>query len=331
MLAAVLGVPVAAAFLPAIAHATPTAPHSRLTAPTTQYIVQAATTADARRRVLRVGGDVRRELGVIHGVVAELTTDQVAHLQGDSALSLFKDQRVTSDASNPTGPAGTAGLPSAYPVTLTDGTSLTLNDNQYVTDYPFLAGATPVQQSGITGRGVTIAMLDTGIWTGVQNMFQNRIIASVDILSGTNAPVTSDPYGHGTHITSIAAGGAVSPIGTYFGIAPNANLVIVRAFDATGAGSYANVIAGLGWVIANKQKYNIRVLNLSFSAPPQSNYWLDPLNQAVMAAWKAGIVVVVAAGNKGPAPHDRRSARQRALRHHGGRHDGQLHALCTER
>jgi len=90
--------------------------------------------------------------------------------------------------------------------------------------------------------------------------------------------------------------------GGYFGIAPKSNLVIVRAFNSDGAGTYANVIAGLNWIVANKAKYNIRVLNLSFGATPQSDYWNDPLDQAVMAAWKAGIVVVAAAGNDGPSP-----------------------------
>ena len=127
------------------------------------------------------------------------------------------------------------------------------------------------------------------------------MLGSYDVISN-GAKVTADPYGHGTHITSIAAGAAVTKFGTSFGIAPAANLVIVRAFDAQGAGSYSNVISGLNWIVANQQKYKIRVLNLSFGAPPQSNYWDDPLNQAVMAAWKAGIVVVVSAGNEGPDP-----------------------------
>jgi serine protease AprX len=85
-------------------------------------------------------------------------------------------------------------------------------------------------------------------------------------------------------------------------IAPQANVVEVQAFNASGVGRYVDVIAGLDWIVANKQKYNIRVLNLSFGAPPQSYYWDDPLAQAVMAAWQAGIVVVAAAGNEGPAP-----------------------------
>jgi serine protease AprX len=101
--------------------------------------------------------------------------------------------------------------------------------------------------------------------------------------------VFSDPYGHGTHVTSIAAGGASNIYGDYLGVAPGADLVVVRAFNGTGAGRYADVIAGLNWIVKNRQKYNIRVLNLSFGAPPESYYWDDPLNQAVMAAWQAGI------------------------------------------
>jgi serine protease AprX len=70
--------------------------------------------------------------------------------------------------------------------------------------------------------------------------------------------------------------------------------------DANGAGTYLDVIRAINWVVANKDTYAIRVLNLSFSTTPRSYYWDDPLNQAVMAAWEAGIVVVASAGNTGP-------------------------------
>ena len=75
-----------------------------------------------------------------------------------------------------------------------------------------------------------------------------------------------------------------------------------RKNGADGGGTYADVIRGIDWAVTNKDAYNIRVLNCSFSAPPQSSYWLDPLNQAVMRAWQAGIVVVASAGNTGPDP-----------------------------
>ncbi len=80
------------------------------------------------------------------------------------------------------------------------------------------------------------------------------------------------------------------------------NLVSVRVLDSNGMGRYLDVIAGIQWAMNQRLAYGIRVINLSLSAPVQSHYWDDPLNQAVMAAWGSGIVVVVAAGNAGPAP-----------------------------
>ena len=172
----------------------------------------------------------------------------------------------------------------------------------YQTDYTVQVGASTLQAAGTTGKGVTIAVLDTGLWIAPGQTFLSRILATIDVTTSASGPVTGDPDGHGTHVTSIAAGGAMNIAGGYFGVAPKSNLVIVRAFNAEGAGTYADVIAGLNWIVANKAKYNIRVLNLSFGATPQSDYWNDPLDQAVMAAWKAGIVVVAAAGNDGPSP-----------------------------
>ena len=85
-----------------------------------------------------------------------------------------------------------------------------------------------------------------------------------------------------------------------FGVAPDANLVSVRAFDASGRGTYSSVIRGIDWIVRNTGTYGIRVLNLSLGAAPQSRYWDDPLNRAVMRAWQSGIVVVASAGNTGP-------------------------------
>ncbi len=186
--------------------------------------------------------------------------------------------------------------------TLQDGTGVAALTPLYQTNYPALVGADKLQQRGITGRGVTIAMLDTGLWQDATQMYGSRVLATEDVTNGGDGPVTGDPYGHGTHITSIAAGGAENAALQYLSIAPQANLVIVRAFDGQGGGRYVDVIAGLNWIIANQQKYNIRVVNLSFGSDPESNYWDDPLAQAVMAAWQAGIVVVAAAGNSGPGP-----------------------------
>src|SRR3569833_522848 len=186
-------------------------------------------------------------------------------------------------------------------MTLEDGTGVSSPSLLYETDYPGLVGVVSLQRNGITGRGVTIAVLDSGLWQDPNQNFGSRGLASIDVANGGSDPVQGDPYGHGTHVTSIAAGGAQNVSLSYSGIAPQANLVIVRAFDGTGGGRYTDVIAGLNWIVANRDRYNIRILNLSFGAQPQSYYWDDPVNQAVMAAWRAGIVVVAAAGNEGPS------------------------------
>jgi serine protease AprX len=113
-----------------------------------------------------------------------------------------------------------------------------------------------------------------------------------------------DGDGHGTHVAGIIAGNGYSSTGTQYnqtfkGLAPNANIVNLRVLDSTGAGTVSNVIDAIQTAVQLKSKYNIRVINLSLGTPVMESYTLDPLCQAVEAAWKAGIVVVVSAGNEG--------------------------------
>src|ERR1700722_14513076 len=108
--------------------------------------------------------------------------------------------------------------------TLQDGTGVTAATAAYKTGYPELLGADSLQKAGVTGKGVTIAILDSGIWQDLSQNYGGRILASVDVTNGGSGPVTSDPYGHGTHVTSIAAGGAQNLAGGYLGIAPQSNL-----------------------------------------------------------------------------------------------------------
>ena len=114
--------------------------------------------------------------------------------------------------------------------------------------------------------------------------------------------VNTEENGHGTHVTSLIANAARSDDQQYLGVAPNVRLVSVKAFGSGGQGTYLDVIRGIDWVVQHKDSHDIRVLNCSFSAAPRSHYWEDPLNQAIMAAWQAGIVVVASAGNTGPDP-----------------------------
>lgn len=113
-----------------------------------------------------------------------------------------------------------------------------------------------------------------------------------------------DAYGHGQHIAGIIASSGAGCNGstclhTIKGVAPGVNLINLQVLDANGEAQDSTVIAAINTAIQLKNTYNIRVINLSLGRPVFESYQQDPLCQAVEAAWKAGIVVVVAAGNEG--------------------------------
>lgn len=161
-------------------------------------------------------------------------------------------------------------------------------------------GATTAWNYGWNGTGVGVAVIDSGI-NAQSPEFGSRVVYSESFIAGLDA---SDQYGHGTHVAGIIGANGVDSTGsgftrTFKGIAPNVNLIDLRVLDANGAGTEANVIAAIQRAIQLKSTYNIRVINLSLGRPVYESYTLDPLCQAVEAAYQAGIVVVAAAGNNG--------------------------------
>ena len=164
--------------------------------------------------------------------------------------------------------------------------------------YPQVVRATKVWQQGITGGGVTVAILDSGIAEDADLVQpDNRLLASVNF---ADERLTSDPGGHGTHIAGIVAGNGSNSGGEFTGIAPQANVVDVRVLGSTGSGRISSVVRGIEWVLAHRTAYNIRVINLSFGAPATLPYRADPMSAAVEIAWRRGLVVVAASGNGGP-------------------------------
>jgi serine protease AprX len=168
-----------------------------------------------------------------------------------------------------------------------------------------MAGAA-LQAYDCLGTGIGVAVVDSGV-SNVSDFGQfpagsggNRLAATVDF-TGTGQ---SDQCGHGTHVAGIIAGDGEQSTGkhyseTFTGVAPGASLIGVKVLDQNGSGSVSNVISGIQWVVSHAAQYKIRVMNLSMGHPVVQSYATDPLNQAVEAAWHAGIVVVVAAGNGG--------------------------------
>jgi len=158
--------------------------------------------------------------------------------------------------------------------------------------------ADQMRSQGTTGRGVTVAVLDSGVAADPDLVEPtNRILASVNF---ADERLVSDPGGHGTHVAGIVAGNGGRSDGLFTGIAPEANIVDVRVLGRTGSGRISSVVRGIEWVLAHRTAYNIRVLNLSFGAPAATSYRTDPMSAAIEIAWRRGLVVVVAAGNGGP-------------------------------
>ena len=171
-------------------------------------------------------------------------------------------------------------------------------------DYSAAAvNASAAWQSKLTGSGVGVAVIDSGIDVSPDLSLLGllpRVVYTQDFIGGNG----TDPYGHGTHVAGIVGANGIASqcfncTRSLVGIAPNALLVNLRVLDANGQGSDSTVIQAIERAIALKQRYNIRVINLSLGRPIYESYRQDPLCQAVEAAWKAGIVVVAAAGNDG--------------------------------
>ena len=127
-------------------------------------------------------------------------------------------------------------------------------------------------------------------------------------VANPGASNATDPVGHGTMVAGIIAGNGLNlprndpNYGKYIGVAPNANLISIKVGDDQGNSNELAVIMGIQFAVQHQADQNIRVINLSLSASVPESYLTSPLDAAVEAAWRHGIVVVVSAGNGGNTP-----------------------------
>jgi serine protease AprX len=169
-------------------------------------------------------------------------------------------------------------------------------------------GSTPAlntPNAAFRGTGVTVAVLDTGVWLHCD--YYRAPVWQLNFLNGAGGILTDpiDPYGHGTHVAGMVTGdGYCSSNAQYQGASTKANVVSLRVLDAYGRGRLSDVLAALDWIVyPGKAQFNIRVANLSFGKGVETAQAVDPLVQAVNAVWDAGVVVVVSAGNFGGSGH----------------------------
>ena len=222
---------------------------------------------------------------------------------------------------------GVVASPAAYagPGRAANGSSATSSGS--LATIAARTGATDLWACGWTGRGVDVALVDTGVAPVAGT---GAIVSGPDLSfeAQAGAPRSLDGDGHGTHLASIingrdagfsvdrtqcrldpvrrAAARATRSTGPtahgFSGIAPDARIVNVKVGDADGAADVTQVIAAIDWVVQHRdtEGRNIRVLALAYAASdPQGDWRSDPLSHAVDIARRNGIVVVAAAGNDG--------------------------------
>ena len=219
------------------------------------------------------GGIIGRSLAIINGVAADVPNASLPLIAGNPLIVHIAMDRMAAGALERTGAT---------------------------------VGSTAVRQEfGLDGAGVGVAIIDSGSAATLDDLSDSvaggtRVDHFVDFVNGRVTPY--DDYGHGTHVTGIVGGSGFDSSGRRSGIAPAVRLIELKVLDGSGQGRISDVIAGIGYAVARKDAWNIRVINLSVATAVYESYNLDPLTLAARAAVNAGIVVVAAAGNNGRSP-----------------------------
>ena len=221
--------------------------------------------------VQRLGGRVTQALPLVAGFAATLPGARAAAELAASpgVRAVTPDRKVRVQAA-----AATTAVRSAYTSTVR---------------------ADDVWPQGVTGQGVTVALIDTGV-ASVPDLAGRLVTVTEGV--GKDKPCKNlsgelncdDSYGHGTFVAGLIAGNGASSGGKWKGVAPGARVLSVKIAGAKGAADVSNVLAAIQWVVSLKDKYGIRVLNLSLGTDSVQSYTTDPLNYAVERAWAAGVV-----------------------------------------
>jgi serine protease AprX len=249
---------------------------------TVNVIVQkTAGAANVEGQVAELGGTAIKDLKIINALAARMSAGAALEISRRSDVRWVSlDAPVVSTACSKC--VDTKNLANAY--------IRAIKADQVWNNSPYLQG-----------KAVGVAVLDSGINPN-GDLFTaagvNRQVADVRFNSDYNQN-PSDGYGHGTHVASIVGGDGSESGGKYIGVAPMVNIVNVKVSNDDGSALMHDVVAGLQWVLENKDAYNIRVVNLSLNSSVAESYHTSPLDAAVEILWFNKIVVVASAGNRG--------------------------------
>ncbi len=235
--------------------------------------------ASVETQVAQLGGVVTQDLSIIHAFAAKLPAKAAATLAQSPEVRWISPDATVSKSADPLEITSTANLANAYIKEI---------------------GADKLWMRGIQGQNVRVAVIDSGV--NPQNdlytiMGRNRIVDAVAFNDDYNKSVF-DGYGHGNHIAGIIGGGGAFSNDKYVGVAPMSDIVNVKVSNDDGGARVSNVIAGMAWVLLNKTRLNIRVVNISLNTDVVESYHTSPLAAAAEVLWFNKIVVVASAGNK---------------------------------
>jgi serine protease AprX len=286
------------------------------------------------RAVSAFGGRVDRQLDVIGGFTAHVPSDRLDALRAVPGVESVSENAsltlngllgstvggVTSTATKTTTTAAASTTTTVANTTTTVAAAAAAvvdpvvqgqsgQEGSLYTIANQLTGASKMWDAGYTGKGVDVAVIDSGAVPVDGFTAPGKLVYGPDLSFETGTPLENlDTNGHGTHMAGIIAGrdnaatGKYSGnSGNYVGMAPDARNVSIKVADAQGHTDVSQAIAAIDWVVqhGNDNGLHVRVLNMSFGTDGVQSYQLDPLAYAAEQAWHKGIVVVVAVGNEG--------------------------------
>ncbi len=266
-----------------------------------RVIVQKAdTTSRAEALVSRLGGAVLKDLHIINAFAAEMPAESVPALAKNRAVRWVSLDAAVMQSGKGGGGGGKK-----------DGGGSGGEGGDPCADCPLnyyldTLGVRQVWEMGFQGQGVAVAVIDSGVQNNGPDFVYDPSLRTkewrsriVERLAFNEDLAASDNNGHGTHVGGIIGGNGVYSGGLYTGMAPQVELISLSISNATGMAYESDTVDAMQWVLENKARYNIRVVNLSINSTVEQSYHTSPLDAAAEILWFNGIVVVAASGNKG--------------------------------